>query len=81
MPVNTANYGSNMSNKRNSKAQNDFQNQYNKLVEKTAQRGGKISEDDEYRLNKFQNIDKDQQLAREQEFLRRKEAKIAEKKF
>ena len=55
MPVNTANGGSTMSAKRNA---NDFNSEYNKLIHKTAMRGGKITEEEEAQLNKYQNIDK-----------------------
>jgi hypothetical protein len=57
MPVNTANGGSTMSAKRNSTA-NDFNSEYNKLIQKTSLRGGKITEEEEFQLNKYQNIDK-----------------------
>jgi len=66
-------YASKISSRRKTKEETGFDAEYRKLCEGLAKKGGRISESEERRLDKFHNIDKDDYLKREELFLEIKE--------
>jgi hypothetical protein len=81
MPAGTSsNFGKKISDTRKS-TDKGFDSEYLKLVEKVGQRGGRISVEEEKRLDKIRGIEKESQLEREKQFLERKAYKVEQQKM
>ena len=74
-------YASKVSSKKWSKDETSFDSEYRRLCDKLAKKGGRITESEERRIEKFEHLDKEDYLKREELFLQIKEQTIKMKQM
>lgn len=55
-------FASKISARKNTKEEHGFDSEYRRLTEKLARKGGRITESEERRIEKYDNLDKDDYL-------------------